>query len=174
MRTDEQNKAAAAQLFERMLRRRAARLSAARFVALATWVFDYRKAERLTQRQFAARYRIPVRQIKTYEAVAKWPVEAKDIVRQTPGILVTDLTRQFANRAWASSAALTEGLRTWATSRSRLVVTATDPNVAYLEADLSELLGTPVKVVGDGFSGELRLPFRSPEDFERLLERLRR
>ena len=154
-----------------MLRRRAARLSTSNFIGLADWVLMKRKDERLTQKEFAARHMIPVRQVKTYEAVAKWPDEAKQIVRQSSSFLVTDLTREFANRSWKSQAALTDALRLWASKRRRLPG-AVDPNIAYLEDDLETLFAAPVKVSGDGCSGELRISFRSPDDLERILTRV--
>lgn len=161
---------------DRLLRRRATPLPADLFVRVCEWVAKERRRLNFTQRAFAQHYKIPLRQVKTYEAVAlRWPREAKSMVSAAPDkFKVGDLTRLFANRHWKSKETLLNALRRHADGKaprkSHIRSGALkDPNVLALEERLRERLQTRVQVMSDGTSGELRISFFSLDELERLL-----
>lgn len=162
--------------FERFLRRRAKPLRADLFIRVSEWVAAERRRLGLTQKAFALRHHIPVRQVKTYEAVAlRWPKEAKILVSRAPDkFLVADLTRLFANRRWKSRDTLMHALERHANGKSPRKSSKTprgsrDPNLLAIEERLRERLQTRVEVASDGHRGEMRISFFSPGELERLL-----
>jgi len=83
------------------------------------------------------------------------------------------LTRQFAARAWPSGKLLKEALQRPAACCPAVALPAgtRDPNITLFQEDLGAALTAPVKIIGNGISGQLRITFTSPEDLERILSR---
>ena len=168
---------AAAPSLDRLLRRKGKPLPAALFLKVAEWVYAERRSLRLTQLAMARKHGIPERQVATYEAAAKWPAEAKEIVRANPDhFRVSDLTRLFANRSWRSKDTLLNALKRHAAGRPPRKRRGTaekgralDPDVLALKDRLRDRLRTRVDITGDGRSGELRIAFFSPDDLDRVL-----
>lgn len=166
--------------YDKLLRRRARPLSARLFLGVADWIHAERKKTRLTQKQVALHHRIPVRQVITYEAVAKWPREAKTFVHANPDhFRVSDLTRLFANRSWKSKETLLNALRRHVAGKpprkraGRGATAARDksPDILALEDRLRAKLQTRVEVRSEtGTSGELRIAFFSLDELDRLLD----
>lgn len=161
---------------ERLLKRRAKPLPADLFIRLSEWVAMERRRLGFSQKTFAFHYKIPLRQVKTYEAVAlRWSPEAKSIVIRSPEkFRVGDLTRLFANRSWKSNETLLNALKRHAEGKApRKPYTRSskglDPNLLALEERLRDRLRTRVEVNSDGTRGELRISFFSLDDLERLL-----
>jgi hypothetical protein len=162
--------------YERLLRRRAKPFSAELFLTVADWLHAERQKTGRTQKEVALHHRIPLRQVKTYEAVARWPREAKTFVKANPDLFrVSDLTRQFANRSWRNKEALLNALRRHAVGkpprkrRGANSGAATDPDIVALQNRLRDRLQTRVEISGDGRAGELRITFFSPDELERVL-----
>lgn len=160
---------------ERLLKRKGKPLPAALFLKVAEWVYSERRNQRLTQTAMARKHGIPERQVATYEAAAKWPPEAKTLIRASPDLFgVSDLTRLFANRSWRNKETLLNALRRHATGkpprkRRSKPGAATDPDLLALQDRLRDRLQTRVELSGDGRNGELKISFFSPDDLERLL-----
>lgn len=150
-------------------------LAAARLVAAAEWVRQRRLQMGITQAEAAEDLGIPLRQLATYEAVANWPIEARDFVKKNSArIRVSALTRQVANRKWnnkASLMAMLQKLADGATIRRRGAsrVGERDADILALEDRLRETLQTRVKVETNGVKGRVVISFQSVDELERVL-----
>ena len=155
-------------------------LAAARMISAGEWIRKRRTELGLKQREAAKDLHIPLRQLKTLEAIAKWPKEARDFVRQhSSKIPVGKLTLTIANRRWGSKSALLAALNRLVDgqpARKRLdkagAAALRDPDVAAIEDRIRDRLGLRVTLTGDGRAGELRVVLASLDDHERLLELL--
>ena len=163
--------------FERLLRRRAKPLRADLFIRVAEWLSAERLRLGVTQKAMALQHRIPVRQIKTYEAVARWPDEVKALVIGNPTLfLVSDLTRLFANRSWRSHNTLLKALERHAAGkppRRRYranIGKIKDPNILVFEERLRDRLQTRVSIDVEDNGGELSIKFFSFDELDRLMD----
>lgn len=160
------------------MKRKAKPLPAALFLKVAEWVLSERKTQGLTQKAMGLRFGVPERQVATYEAVARWPAEAKALLRGNPASFRTrELVRLFANRSWRSKETLLNALQRHIEGKpprkKRQVSTAqrsNDPDLLALQDRLRDRLQTRVELFGDGVSGELRIRYFAPAELERLLE----
>jgi transcriptional regulator with XRE-family HTH domain len=150
-------------------------LAAARMIAAAEWVRQRRLQMGITQTEAADDLGIPLRQLATYEAVANWPDEARDFVKKNSArIRVSALTRQIANRKWASKATLMMALRRLADGtpmrrRGASRVGETSADVLAVEERLRDRLQTRVKLETDGVKGRVVISFQSVDELERVL-----
>jgi len=153
-------------------------LAAARLVAAAEWVRQRRLQMGLTQSEASEDLGIPLRQLATYEAVANWPIEARDFVKKNSArIRVSALTRQVANRKWTNKAnlmAMLQKLVDGATIRRRGAsrVGERDADILALEERLRETLRTRVRVETNGVKGRVVISFQSVDELERVMRLL--
>jgi hypothetical protein len=165
--------------FERLLRRSVRPLSAGQFIEVAESIVRWRRERGLTQRQTATHFEIPVRQVKTYEAAAKWHPSVKAFARQHAAHLSTrDLILRFAQRSWSHPDVLLNAMRRHVSGkppRKRASQRASpapvkDPDVLALEDRLRERLMTRVGVQpATTTAGEIRIAYFSLDDLERIL-----
>ena len=151
---------------------------AARFINAGEWLRTRRQQKGMTQKAAAADLGIPLRQLLSFEATARWPQEAKDYVRKhTSTIGVVLLVRHVANRKWSSKSALMKALERIVTGRpprkragASSKTSAHDPNIAAVENIIRDRLSLRLELRGDGASGELRIYYGTAVQFERILE----
>lgn len=160
-----------------LARRSTTPLSIETFIDLSEWVAKERLRLCLTQVLASARLQIPLRRLKTYEALALWPIEAKAFVRDhSENFSATSLTRLFIDRSWKTKETLINGLRrhvegkpprqrSGATHREALK----DPNILALEDRLKSALHTRVSLIPQGNAGEIRITYFNLDELDRLL-----
>ncbi len=156
------------------------KLDARRAMTSGEWIRQRRLEKGLTQKQAAADLAIPVRQLRSYEAMARWPQEAREFVKTNSAkIGVGLLVRGVANRRWGSKQALLAALQRLVDgrpprkrSRKGGESGKVDPDILAIEERLRDRLQMRTALVSDGQSGKVTITLSSVADHERLLELL--
>ena len=118
-----------------------------------------------------------MRQLRSYEAIARWPLEAREFVKANSAKIGTGLLiRNVAIRRWGSKPALLAALQRLVDGRPPRKRPKKDasshPDILAVEERFRARLQMHVALLSDGQTGELRIKLSSLEDHKRLLNML--
>ncbi len=148
------------------------------FVRTCEAIARYRRQHSLTQTELAKKLKVGVRQIKTFEKIAGLPPDAKLLILEHRGRFSRRfLTLDIASRRFADKRTLMNVLmrRVEGKSPRKRPERTKDYALQAFEDSMRERLSTKVAVVGDtggGGSGDIRIKWMSPDEFERIKELL--
>ena len=122
--------------------------------------------------KIAERYDKDSRTIQYYINIAKFPEEAKNIIKENQNVFsLRMLMNEFAKKKWLSSDKLIEGLKLKISAKQSIEKNSLDESISTIEKNLVTKIGLKVKVQKnkDQIGGKITFTFKDDQELNKLL-----